>query len=103
MVEDLSTSPKHALVREKILAKLGPELTADLYVNSSWHDRPPTVSRPSLDQEIKGKDQNDDEDDEDDDSDTGSSVTGLPPSDVPVLQMAERFFAERRLVLGSKN
>ena len=31
MVEDLSTSPRHALVREKILAKLGPELTADLY------------------------------------------------------------------------
>jgi penicillin amidase len=103
MVEDLSTSPKHALVREKILAKLGPDLTADLYVNSSWHDRPPTVSRPSLDQEIKGKDQNDDEDDEDDDSDTGSSVTGLPPSDVPVLPLLERFFDERPLVLGSNN
>jgi penicillin G amidase len=50
MVEDLSTSPRHALTREKILAKLGPELTADLYVNSSWRDRPPTVPRPSLDQ-----------------------------------------------------
>jgi penicillin amidase len=48
MVEDLSTSPRHALTREKILAKLGPELTADLYVNSSWRDRPPTVARPSL-------------------------------------------------------
>ena len=103
MVEDLSTSPKHALVREKILAKLGPELTADLYVNSSWHDRPPTVSRPSLDQEIKDKDQNNDEDDEDDDSDTGSSVTGLPRSDVPVLPLPEGFFDERPLVLGSNN
>jgi penicillin amidase len=103
MVEDLSTSPKHALVREKILAKLGAELTADLYVNSSWHDRPPTVSRPSLDQEIKGKDQNDDEDDEDDDSDTGSSVTGLPRSDAPGLPLPERFFGERPLVLGSNN
>ena len=30
MVEDLSTSPRHALMRETILAKLGPELTADL-------------------------------------------------------------------------
>lgn len=38
-----------ALAREKILAKLGPELTADLYVNSSWRDRPPTAVRPSLD------------------------------------------------------
>jgi penicillin G amidase len=102
MVEDLSTSPKHALVREKILAKLGPELTADLYVNSSWHDRLPTVSRPNLDQEIKDKDQNDDDDDEDDDSD-GSSVTGLLPSDVPVLPLPERFFDERPLVLGSNN
>lgn len=41
MVETLSTSPKTAITREKILAKLGPELTADLYVNSSWRDHPP--------------------------------------------------------------
>ncbi len=51
MVKDLNHYPSgDALDREKILAKLGPELTADLYVNSSWHDRPPTVARPSLDQ-----------------------------------------------------
>jgi penicillin G amidase len=43
MVQTLSISPKAALVREKILAKLGPELTADLYVNSSWRDHPPTM------------------------------------------------------------
>ena len=30
-----------ALEKEKFLARLGPELTADLFVNSSWHDRPP--------------------------------------------------------------
>jgi penicillin amidase len=46
MVEDLSTSPRAALTREKILARLGPELTADLYVNSSWHDHPPTTLPP---------------------------------------------------------
>ena len=34
-------SYKAALTREKIFAKLGPELTADLYVNSSWRDHPP--------------------------------------------------------------
>src|SRR5579864_8018198 len=88
MVDDLSTSPRHALVREKILAKLGPELTADLYVNSSWHDRPPTVSRPTLDQRIKGADQGDDEndDDEEDDSGTDTSVTGLIlPRETPAL------------------
>jgi penicillin G amidase len=49
MVETLSTSPQAALIREKILAKLGPELTADLYVNSSWRDHPPTQISPALD------------------------------------------------------
>jgi penicillin amidase len=103
MVEDLSTSPKHALVREKILAKLGPELTADLYVNSSWHDRPPTVTRPNLEQEIKGD--QDEDDDEDDDSGTDSSVTRLTPRpDIPALPpRTEMFFDERPLVLGSNN
>ena len=49
MVKDLNHYPyADALDREKNLARLGPELTADLYVNSSWHDRPPTVARPSL-------------------------------------------------------
>jgi penicillin amidase len=48
MIETLSTSPT-ALVREKILAKLGPELTADLYVNSSWRDHPPTAPSPAID------------------------------------------------------
>ena len=102
MVEDLSTSPRHALMREKILAKLGPELTADLYVNSSWHDRPPTVARPGLDQEIKDKDQNDDED-EDDDSGTDSSVTGLMPRFDILPQRPEMFLDERPIVLGSNN
>jgi len=104
MVEDLSTSPRHALLREKILAKLGPELTSDLYVNSSWHDRPPTVSRPTLDQEIKGNDQNDDED-EDDDSGADSSVTGLTSRpEIPALpSVSGMFFDERALVLGSNN
>ncbi len=32
-----------ALAREKILARLGPELTADLFVNTSRHDHPPQM------------------------------------------------------------
>ena len=52
MVEDLSTSPRHQLTREKILAKLGPELTADLYVNSSSRDRLPTLPPPTPNQKI---------------------------------------------------
>jgi penicillin amidase len=50
MVQTLSTSPRAALTREKILAKLGPQLTDDLYVNRSWRDRPPTQSPPALDE-----------------------------------------------------
>jgi penicillin G amidase len=49
MVEELSTSPRHQLTREQILAKLGPELTADLYVNSSSRDRLPTQAWPGGD------------------------------------------------------
>ena len=54
-----------ALAREKILAKLGPELTADLYVNRSWRDRPPTVMREDLNQPDTNAGDSDDEDDED--------------------------------------
>jgi len=44
LVQDLNHGPyREALTREKILGKLGPELTADLYVNSSWRDRPPSA------------------------------------------------------------
>jgi penicillin G amidase len=54
-----------ALAREKILAKLGPELTGDLYVNRSWHDRPPTVMREDLTEPDSNAGDSDDEDDED--------------------------------------
>jgi penicillin amidase len=49
MAETLSTSPQAAITREKILAKLGPELTSELYVNRSWRDHPPTVPLRRLD------------------------------------------------------
>jgi penicillin amidase len=49
MVQTLSISPKAALNREKVLAKLGPQLTADLYVNTSWRDHPPTMPLSHLD------------------------------------------------------
>jgi penicillin G amidase len=80
MVKDLNFySLGDTLAREKILAKLGPELTADLYVNRSWHDRPPTVMREDLSDQQKqsdagerdDKDQNQDKDDDDFDDDSG--------------------------------
>jgi penicillin amidase len=43
---------KEKLLKEKVLAKLGPELTADLFVNSSWRDHPPGAESPSIENEI---------------------------------------------------
>lgn len=77
MVQDLNHySYAKALTREKVLAKIGPELTADLYVNSSWHDRPPTDARASMDQEpAAGSNQDDDEDEEVDPDEGGTTLT----------------------------
>ncbi|HLV86285.1 MAG TPA: penicillin acylase family protein [Candidatus Sulfotelmatobacter sp.] len=74
MVKDLNYHYFYdALSREKILAKLGPELTADLYVNRSFHDRPPTVMREDLSE--TQNDSNDPDDDSDDDSGPDNSIT----------------------------
>jgi len=96
MVKDLNHGTyEEALAREKILAKLGPELTSDLYVNSSWHDRPPTASRPTL------ENSNDKDKDEDDDSDEGpdSSIAQLPHA-VPQSSATD---PDSRYVVGSNN
>jgi penicillin amidase len=96
MVEELNHYPyKDALTREKVLAKLGPELTADLYVNSSWHDRLPTVSRPNLDQ-------NTDDQDEEFSSGADSSVANRVP--MPAASaFSQEMDSDPRLVLGSNN
>ena len=74
-----------ALSREKILAKLGPELPADLYVNRSWHDRPPTVMREDVNAPEKAPSDSDDEDDEDA-PDNSVTQSGVPPGpeEIPV-------------------
>jgi penicillin amidase len=73
---------REALAREAILAKLGPELTADLFVNSSWRDRPPTVQRHRLSDEVdqlrKEGDDVDEDDDQEMDDGPDSNVAGLP-------------------------
>lgn len=75
-----------ALAHEKILAKLGPELTADLYVNRSWHDRPPTVMRDDLNEPEKTVGDSDDEDDDDspDNSVTQRKIPATAIKDLPV-------------------
>jgi penicillin amidase len=54
---------KDELEREKVLAKLGPELTADLFVNSSWRDHPPGTDTTYLENEIPGETTPDEEED----------------------------------------
>ncbi len=74
-----------ALSREKILAKLGPALTADLYVNRSWHDRPPTVMREDLKQtDSKAGDADDDDDDDSPDNSVTRKVPVALPDELPV-------------------
>jgi penicillin amidase len=74
-----------ALSREKILAKLGPELTADLYVNRSWHDRPPTVMREDLTEpDNSGGSDDEDDDDSPDNSVTQKKVPLIAPADSTV-------------------
>jgi penicillin G amidase len=73
MVQDLNHySYERALTREKILAKLGPQLTADLYVNSSWRDRPPTDVRRIDEQPAASSTDEDNEDDEEVDPEGGN-------------------------------
>jgi penicillin G amidase len=43
------------LLKEKVLAQLGPELTADLFVNSSWRDHPPGAEGASIENEVPGE------------------------------------------------
>src|ERR1035437_4546325 len=54
---------KDELEKERVLAKLGPELTADLFVNSSWRDHPPGTDTTSLENEIPGETTPDEEED----------------------------------------
>jgi len=83
MVKDLNYHYFYdALAREKILAKLGPELTSDLYVNRSWHDRPPTVMREDVNAPEKAPSDSEEDDDEDEGPD--NSVTEHRARPIPV-------------------
>ncbi|MFZ0800238.1 MAG: penicillin acylase family protein, partial [Terriglobales bacterium] len=82
MVQDLNhyRNPP-PLTREKVLAKLGPELTADLYVNSSWRDRPPTeVRRLEGEPAVNSSDEDDDDEEEVDPEGGNRRITSATPS-----------------------
>jgi penicillin G amidase len=46
---------KEKLEKEKILAKLGPELSEDLFVNTSWRDHPPGSETDSIENDVPGE------------------------------------------------
>jgi penicillin amidase len=82
MVKDLNYHTfGDALEREEILTKLGPELSSDLYVNSSWHDRPPTVMREDLTDQ-KNQTDSDDEDDTEEEPDNSVTQHRSPPAPI---------------------
>jgi penicillin amidase len=92
-----------ALAREKILAKLGPELTADLYVNRSWHDRPPTVMREDLNQPDSNTGDSDDDSDEDSPDNSVTREKSPTREPLPVEALSEAFSAEGLPVDGSND
>ncbi len=83
MVQDLNhyRNPP-PLTREKILAKLGPELTTDLYVNSSWRDRPPTAGR-RMEDESPANTSGEDDEEEVDPEGGGRLTSALFPRQAP--------------------
>ena len=103
MVQDLNHySYRRALEREKILAKLGPELTADLYVNSSWRDRPPTEMR-RMDEDNGADSDDDDDDDEEVEPEGGSSrITSVQPGAAEKKQVL-RFAQDDNFISGLLN
>src|SRR6516165_448084 len=52
---------REILLKEKALAKLGPAMTAELFVNSSWRDHPPGAEGKSLADEPPSELPNDEE------------------------------------------
>jgi penicillin amidase len=105
MVKDLNYHYfQDALHKEKILAKLGPELTADLYVNRSWHDRPPTVVREDLDQQQNNVGDSDEDEDNDDSTGDDNAVTRLhDPSGNPNRNSDEAISEPEGLPVNGSN
>lgn len=94
MVKDLNHYHYlEALTREKVLLRIGPELTADLYVNSSSFDRPPTVMR-------SGSPFHRRDDDEDDWDDLEDSIA---PHLTQSYLVPPSLGIEEPLVIGSNN
>jgi len=96
MIQTLSISPAPSLTREKVLAKLGPELTAHLYVNNSGRDHPPTMQVPALNAAPPQKESS---------RPAGAVASEFPPLVIPELiqPWLQPFFRDEPVPLGSNN
>src|SRR5271165_4502530 len=88
---------KQKLFEEKVLARLGPELTADLYVNSSWRDHPPGAEGASIENDIPT--QTTPEEGEDPGPRRGKKISRLTSEGLPLHPES----ADERLQPGSNN
>lgn len=103
MVQDLNHGQYlAALQREKILAKLGPQLTAELYVNSSWRDRPPSSASPRMEEDQKGGNNDQDDEEEEPMSDSPQAITQLLSGHKEASGLGQ-WADELKLIAGSNN
>ena len=104
---------KHKIEKEKVLARLGPELTADLFVNKSWRDHPP-IPPSSIENDAPGElppDENEEEQSRPEPkqrSDAGAAGPNFPASAQAFLRglraaAASSSYGEQTLRPGSNN
>ena len=81
---------KDKLEKENILARLGPELTADLFVNTSWRDHPP-IPPSSIENDAPGElPQEEDEDEQPQAAPKQKSELNIPGAEAPRSSAAAR-------------
>jgi penicillin amidase len=103
MVQDLNHGQyRAALQHEKILAKLGPQLTAELYVNSSWRDRPPSSASLRMEEDQRNGNNDQDEEEEEPMSDSPQAITRLLSGHKEAAGRSE-WADEVKLIAGSNN
>src|SRR5579863_8510416 len=89
----------HKLQKEKILARLGPELTQDLYVSTSWRDHPPGSEGISIENEPPDETTPDDEEEP-------KSLLRSPPGKIigtQISQLLRQGISDQPTRAGSNN
>jgi penicillin G amidase len=93
---------RYALLREQFQAAIGPELTADLFVNGSRHDHPPGLETAEL--PVSAAPSTDEEDDEDMGFDPEPVTRNAAPRALPAKSLSAEFLdGSYELAPGSNN